>query len=161
MTVFCRYFVFFLLRSLSVELYLHLILIHSFTLTQPHHNPSTPILKVTLSIWENLWGVRQFIQSVDVLRIQLWSRFGDEREAREDSWCVCVCLLRCPFLKYIYSHKEKNVFRTRALHTRFECVSGVIVRKIRGFCRTPLPWTYNWNASLCAAEQISAVTFVT
>lgn len=54
MTVFCRYFVFFLLRSPSVELYLHLILIHSFTLTQPHHNPSTPILKVTLSIWENL-----------------------------------------------------------------------------------------------------------
>lgn len=98
MTVFCRYFVFFLLRSPSVELYLHLILIHSFTLTQPHHNPSTPILKVTLSIWENLWGVRQFIQSVDVLRIQLWSRFGDEREAREDSWCVCV-FIKMPFLK--------------------------------------------------------------
>lgn len=62
------------LLSVSDKPLLLLILTHTFILTQPRHL----ILKVTPSIWENLWSVRQFIQSVNVLRIRLRSCFEDE-----------------------------------------------------------------------------------
>lgn len=97
MTLFSRYYAFSLLHSPYVELYLLLVLIHTFARAPPHHN-THPIFKVTPSIWENLWSVRQFIQSVDVQRIQLQSRFVEERKAQEDSRmipvgvCVCVCV---------------------------------------------------------------------
>lgn len=65
--------VFLLLNSTVSSSYSHL---HFHPHTIP---PSCPtIFSKWLSIWENLWSVRQFIQSVDILRNRLWSHFVDE-----------------------------------------------------------------------------------
>lgn len=95
MAVSLTYYVLFLLHSLSVEVNFLLILMHASSLTPGHHNLH-PILKVALSIWENLWSVRQFIQTVDVPRIQVMQPLCGRTRGSGGQWDdasrVCVCI---------------------------------------------------------------------